>query len=265
MTTQISKKTTIYDLLEVKRNVLQEYKKLEEVNKNIADIMSMIDRYPIHNIDYRNNRPYGENATRRAIDQKLWIELLKKYQLKNYMLCTEYDKMEKDIYEYKFPEFTQENAEGWILGLKATIYDNVKQLVSKVYDEITQRTYYTGGSSYNNCVKKKRNNNGIDKHFIISTGDIYNIQSWNDRPTITDDLEKACYILAGADLPEMGIKRHLRQNKQYEAENEYFRIKICLNGNTHYWIKDNIRQKLNLYGSKKGVIGENIKIKIFER
>lgn len=265
MTTEITKKSTIYDLLELKANVLKEYENLFNADKNISNLMDMISNHGIHCLDFKNLGYYGEKRIEKGIDQKLWFELIKTHQLKNYMLCTDYDKMQKEIDDFKFPEFNEQNAEGWMLGLKSMIYDNIKNLVVKVYDEITQKTYMTGGSSYNNSIKKKRNNNGIDKHFILSTGDNYALQSWNDSPTITDDLEKVCYLLAGEELPEMGIKRTLRKNKQWESENEYFRIKICLNGNTHYWIKDEIRNKLNLYGSKKGVIGENIKIKVFDK
>ena len=104
----------------------------------------------------------------------------------------------------------------------------------------------------------------FDEHFIISTGDHYSINWYNDRPTITDDLEKACYIIDGKALPDTTIKNTMRRSKIWESENPYFKIRICKNGNTHYWINDEIRNRLNYFGAKRGIIGQDCKIKIFE-
>jgi len=136
-------------------------------------------------------------------------------------------------------------------------------LIEDVFNRITNEDYFTG-SGYSNRTRKKRNNNGIDKHFIITTNDHYHLGWYSGKPTITDDLEKACYILDGQSVPEITIKETMRRGKIWESENKYFRIRVCKNGNTHYWLHDDIRNKLNLYGARKGIIGENIKIKVFE-
>jgi hypothetical protein len=49
------------------------------------------------------------------------------------------------------------------------------------------------------------------------------------------------------------------------VENDYFSVKFCKNGNTHYTMNEEIREKLNKWGPEGNIIGENIKIKIFEK
>lgn len=114
--------------------------------------------------------------------------------------------------------------------------------------------------------RKKRNNNGVDKRFILRTGDWSMMFAyWGERPTVTDDLEKVCYLLAGRTLPEKTAKALMRAEKREEYSNEFFAIKVCRNGNTHYTLSDEIRDKLNRYGPEGAVLGEDIKIKIVER
>jgi hypothetical protein len=198
------------------------------------------------------------------VDRTCWKYLVSLFRLEAYMLCTDYAKMMKEIDEYRTPVFTIENAEGWLAGLKALIHDNMKTLVKKVFAEITTETYQTG-SGYNGP-RKKRNNNGVDKNFILGTGDWQDVFGWySDRPTTTDDLEKVCYILAGQELPEETAKTIMRKTKSETYSCEWFSLKLCKNGNTHYTLSDDVREKLNRYGPEGAIIGENIKIKIVER
>ena len=180
------------------------------------------------------------------------------------MLCTDYDKMCKEIGELKTPEFTLPNVHSWTEGLKALVYENVNTLIKQVFKAITEETYRTGGS-YNSSTKKKRNNNGIDPFFILSTSDCRCIWGYYGTPTITDDLEKVCWIVSGLPVPDITCKEVMRSNKTGDFQNEYFRLKVCHNGNTHYWLNEDIRKKLNLIGSGNDRFGENIKIKIFEK
>jgi hypothetical protein len=85
------------------------------------------------------------------------------------------------------------------------------------------------------------------------------------RPTITDDLEKVCFILSGFPVPDVTCKDIMRRDKVREYKNEFFSLKICQNGNTHYWLNEDVRNKLNLIGSGHDRFGENIKIKIFDK
>lgn len=80
-----------------------------------------------------------------------------------------------------------------------------------------------------------------------------------------DDLEKVCYILAGKTLPEKTLRDSLRADKVDTASNPYMSVKLCRNGNTHFTLEDDTRALLNRYGPTGAVIGENIKIKVFER
>lgn len=66
-------------------------------------------------------------------------------------------------------------------------------------------------------------------------------------------------------LPEKTAKALMRAEKREEYSNEFFALKVCRNGNTHYTLSDEIRDKLNRYGPEGAVLGEDIKIKIVER
>jgi hypothetical protein len=260
--TELVARKSIQEIWLIKCDLLAEYAKLNAADQRIEKLMEQINNYSNHDLDYRNCNYHGQDdRIEKEIDRDIWHYLIKFYHLEKYMLCTEYDKLRKQIDDYNFPQFNLDNANQWLAALKKTVYENVQQLIEDVFNRITQQTYYTGQGQR---TKKKRNNNGIDKCFIITTHD-HNHLGWHDgKPTITDDLEKACYIIDGKQLPDITIKSALRREKRWEGENDYFKILICKNGNTHYWIKDEIRNKLNLYGARKGIIGENIRIKVFE-
>lgn len=257
---ELAVRLTIYDLVEIRRRTLEALERMQKADKDVDDILKALDSQNFYRVEKRG---YHQSDTK-EVDQRIWRYMLRLYNLEKYMLCTEYKKVEDQIENYDFPEFTIENAEGWLLSLKVLIYESVRQLVEDVFNRITKETYRTGGS-WNSSQKKKRNNNGIDKFFILTTHDDSSLKWWSGKPTITDDLEKACYILDGKDLPEVTIKATMHRGKIWESENDYFWIRICQNGNTHYKLKDGIRDKLNLYGSRKGVIGENIRIKVFDK
>jgi hypothetical protein len=238
--------------------------KLIETDKEIGQLLEPIHAYAPYRLDFRYDDCH-ERRIDRNIDRSCWNYLIRLYDLEKWMLCTEYKKLQKDIETYSTPEFTIANAEGWVLGLKALIHDNVRVLIKQVYESITQETYLTGGN-YHTGTMKKRNNNGIDKSFIITTRDYQRIfNSWSTTPTITDDLEKACYILDGKCLPDVTLMNQARSDRSSEVENAYFSVRFCQNGNTHYVINDEIREKLNRWGPTGNIIGENIKIKIFEK
>jgi hypothetical protein len=263
-TTDVAKRFTIPDIIQIKNNYLNQIYKLDKLDTDINKNLQQINSYRPYrlNFDYYNSKEKPEVG---YIDRACWSYLVRLFELHKYMLGTDYDKMQKDIENFKFPDFTLENAEGWILGLKDVIYDNVKTLIKTVFKKLTEDTYYTG-SGYSSRKKKKRNNNGVDKRFIISTNDYSAIFGYNwYRPTITDDLEKVSYLLDGKKLPELTLKQKMKQDKKSEYANEYFKIKIYENDNTHYTLTDDLRDKLNLYGPEGAIIGENIKIKIFDK
>jgi hypothetical protein len=263
--TDIIKRLKVEDIYAVRQNALKLTDELHKIDDKLKEALEPIKGYRPYRFEnhlFRN----GVQSYKQYYDQTCWRYLVSIFELNKYMLCTDYDKLIKDIDQCNLPEFNIENANGWVDGVKELIYDNVKKLVVKVFESITTGgMYYTGpGASYNKA-KKKRNNNGIDKHFILTTHD-YNMvfHYWSQTPTVTDDLEKVCYILSGKKLPTHTVKDRMRDEKVNEVENDYFRIKLCKNGNTHYWINDDIRNKLNLFGSGRDVIGENIRIKILD-
>ena len=254
----ITVRKTIEDVYAIKLKVLAVYQNLEALAKDADLLMESINHYSF----YRIQRDVHD-SDEKNIDQRCWMYFIKLYNLEKYMLCTEYKKLTDQIDNFDFPVFTVDNAHSCVLYLKSMVYESIQKLIEDVFERITQQTYWTG-SGYSNRLKKKRNNNGIDKHFIITTGDHYAMRWWSGRPTVTDDLEKVCYIIDGRELPEVTIKTMMHRAKIWESKNDYFKIRVCNNGNTHYWINDNIREKLNFYGANRGQLGSNCKIKIFE-
>jgi len=258
------KRKSITEIFNLKQILLTQLSMLEKLDNEIEKDLSEIKGYRPYRIEYRFDN-YSDNRAEKYIDRTCWQYLIRLFELEKYMLCTDYEKMQKQIDQFDFPVFTIENAEGYIASLKDIIYDNIKTMMKSVYERITDSYYYTGGSNYNSSTKKKRNNNGIDTTFIITTYDYSRVFGYyRDKPTITDDLEKLCYILDGKKLPDHTIIDQLRTNKKPESENEYFKLKVCKNGNTHYTLQDDIKNKLNIYGGDPSRIGENIKIKVFD-
>ena len=193
----------------------------------------------------------------------MWRYLINLYHLEKYMLCTEYEKMRTEIEEFKTPDFTVENAEGWIAGLRGLIYENVRLMCKRVYDELINGTYRTG-NNWNNP-KKKRNNDGVDSWFILSTHDYSRIFGhWMSRPTVTDDLEKVCYLLDGKSLPDRTVIDQAKIDGAQEVVCPYFTVRFCKNGNTHYKLTDETRERLNRIGPDGNLLGEKIKIRIME-
>ena len=262
---EITHRLSIADMYRLKTEALDALKRFDAMVKKTSAIYEALDGYsPIH-VNYRYEY-HGDDAEIKNIDRTCWRLLVQLADLKRYMLCTEYDKMESAIEDCSFPEFTVENAEGYIASLKSIIYENVKTMMRSVYDQITGGHYYTG-SGYSSRQKKKRNNNGIDKTFILATGDyhrIFGTYRFGARPTVTDDLEKLCYLFDGQKLPEHTIIEQMRSDGCSEWSNEYFHIKLCKNGNTHYTLTDEIRNKLNAYGGNTSLIDKAVKIKVFE-
>ncbi len=255
---------SIADLVRRRNTIVAKMHRFFDLDIEIEKAFESIKAYSPYRIDrYRNGFCPGE--LEKHVDQRCWSYLVKYADLKKYMLCTEYERVEKEIEEFKFPEFTLENITAWLEGLKDVIYHNVETLIKQVFEKITQNWYYTG-TGRRSRDRKKRNNNGIDEYFIISTHfDYSRVFGYQYRPTITDDLEKVCYIISGYPVPDKTCIDVMHSEKRSEYKNDFFEIKVYKNGNTHYKLNQNIREKLNLLGSGNSTIGENIKIKIFDK
>ena len=260
---EIAKRMSVEDVFRQKCVLVDRIEALERLDEEISELYHDINGCSPMRADAHWEN-FGENRHIRHVERACWRYLVQIFELERYMLCTEFKEMEKKIDGFNFPEFTVESAYAFIDSLHDTIYSNVRMMMRTVYANLCDGTYHTG-SGYR-APKKKRNNNGIDKTFILSTRDYMRIFGYyGDVPTITDDLEKLCYILDGKRLPEQTLIRAMRAEKTDEWDNGYFSIKVCKNGNTHYQMNEEIRAKLNVYGPEPGRIGEDIKIKVFER
>jgi len=254
--TDIAQRPTVESLFTFKLDLLQKMDAFESLDRDIVSLIGTLHSYSPY---YITNKCQfrGDDRNEKYVDRIIWKYIVDLFFLHRYMLCTEYEKLLQDIENGNTPRFTVENARAWLDGLSELINDNVKTLIHKVFDEITQGHYYTGRT----C--KKRNNNGVDKSFILYTNDYSTIFGyWSSKPTITDDIEKVCYIMAGQVMPKITAKDTMRNEKSMKYECEYFTLSLCKNGNTHITLSDEVRDKLNLYGPQGAIIGENIKIKI---
>lgn len=267
---QLQKSHSLEDLFRTRIELIRDMEDFLAQSKELELKFKSINGHTPFRIDEQYDASglgYGEQKVgigQLYTDRILWRFVVKQFNLEKYMLATHYQKMMEEVQNFKTPEFTIENVNAWLNGLKSLIHENVKTLVKSVFKEITEGTYHTG-SGYN-APRKKRNNNGVDKMFILRTNDHFTIDRYyNNKPTITDDLEKVCYILDGKVLPKETLKNRMSTGKVWEAEDDYMKVKVYQNGNTHYTLKEEVREKLNLYGPTENVIGENIKIKIFDR
>jgi hypothetical protein len=258
----IVKRQTIENMYEKKVWMLNQIGKMKQLDTELERCFEDVNGYSPARIDWKFDN-FEKDREEKYIDRTMWFYLVNLFSLEKYMLCTDYDKMKNDVWEFRTPQFSVENANGWLEGLKDLIFENVKTMVKDVYKRITGDVYFTG-SGYANKKRKKRNNAGIDTNFIITTYDYSRVFSyWQNSPTITDDLEKVCYILDGKTLPDTTIIQEMKKGNLTKHGNDYFEIKLCQNGNTHYKLTDETRDRLNLCGPAEAVIGENIRIKVF--
>ena len=263
---EIAKRPIISDIYKMKIEALSKIKEVETITKELDKVLESYQGFKPYRIDWRDKN-YNENREEKYIDKICWSYLVNLFELQKYMLCTEYEKMQKEIEDFQTPIFNPTNAEAWLFQLKDLIHKNIKTMLKSVYDKIINDYYFTG-SGYSNRKKKKRNNNGIDKTFILTTNDYdraHGYSSYYNRISITDDLEKACYLLDGKTIPEKTIIESMRTDKLFIAENKYFKIKLCKNGNTHYTIFEETKNKLNMIGPDGNIIGEKIRIKVFDK
>jgi len=253
---------TIEDIYKLKLKMLETINTVREIDRQEWPRDELDAFFPWH-ISWHTGF-HGDNGDEKFVDKVCWSRIVLLCQLEKYMLCTEYAKMQKDIEDGKTPVFNIENAKGWVAGLIGLIEENIKLMCKRVYQELICQTYSTEKTW--KAEKKKRNNNGVDKFFILSTHDYSRIFAyWNSRPTITDDLEKVCYILDGKTIPEKTLIEKARVEQIDEIQNDYFTVRFCKNGNTHYKIEQETLRRLNLIGPDGNTIGEKIKIKIVER
>jgi hypothetical protein len=249
------KRHTVESLFAWKSATLSKMADIQRLDNELTQAFELICGYSPVRLDMKYAN-FEKNRDEKYVDYSCWNYLIRIFYLERYMLCTDYEKLKKEIEDFQAPQFTIENANAWIASLKSLIYENVNTLVKKVFASLTEGAYYTGGSSYSSRAKKKRNNNGVDASFILSSGDNYRLHYYSDRPTITDDLEKVCYILAGKPLPEVTAIRQMYNEKTTEYSNDLFSIKVCKNGNTHYAISEDIREKLNRFGPTGAIIAQ---------
>ena len=253
---EIIKRLNVKDIINLRNESYCEMKKLEEQMFILDKTCKKLDG--IMSAPYQLKKYYNADAIK-ILDYRYWRYMVKYFHLQDFMLSSEYEKLSNQVENYQTPEFTEKNVIGWVSGMKDLINNGVKNLAETLYRALINAKYITENKT------KKRNNNGVDKRFIIRANDYGYLYSDNRKPTITDDLEKLCYILDCKELPEHRMKESLYDDGYYYGETScpYFSIKICKNNNTHYLLTDETVVRLNKVGANSNIIGSDIKIKVF--
>ena len=122
---EISVRHDIDSLVRLKNNYLIYIEKLDVIDNSFSATMKEINSFPPYRLTY-DFKNYGKGNEIKYIDQQIWYYLTMLFELQKYMLCTDYEKLLKDIDNFNFPEFTKQNAEGWLAGLKGVIHENIK-------------------------------------------------------------------------------------------------------------------------------------------
>jgi len=161
---EIAIRNTIKILCENKKSILSKIKEMEKIDKDMREIFESFDGYSPIRLDFKYDS-YDENREEKYVDRSCWNHIVNLFNLHRYMLCTDFEKMRKMVQDCQTPQFTEDNVKEWIGELKGEIIKSVEKMVKNVYESLCTDHYYTG-SGYSNRLKKKRNNNGIDKNFI---------------------------------------------------------------------------------------------------
>lgn len=249
------KRETIQSLILSRNKTLELYSNLKEVHLKLCQEHSIVKPYEIVKLEFMS-RKYDLDEIK-EFDKYYWHKLLLLFSIERFMLCTEYEKIKwKILDDCDFLPFTEENVQGFLESCSAWIKDGVNEMLKRVFEQLIDGYYYVGK------VRKKRNLNGVAKDFILYTFDYNRIAFYRDSPTITDDLEKLCFLIAGKELPKIGMIQQIEKSKIFTAENDYFSIRVCKNGNTHYKFKDGFEKKINFLYADRTKIGDATKIKI---
>jgi hypothetical protein len=256
METGIEKILTVDELLMIKYRLDATIDAIQQGKEDLHAELEKVEGYVPH--EYYTS--HSTKSDKKEAEKYLWLYLLRAYRVEQYILSDEFNEVQKSVYDKEAPDFTEANVRGWIDGLAERMYSGAVALIKKVYADLVNGTYHVGGW---NGEKKKRNNNGIDSNFILSAYDYSSLYGYHiSKPTITDDLEKACYLLDGKRLPDQRLKETMRLANATTGKNEYMEITVHKNNNTHYKLTEEARARLNKYGPEGNEIGEAVKIKI---
>ena len=92
----IIKRLDIESIFQIKINALEKLKQLEIIDNEIRKELEQINGYRPYRIDYRYDT-YDEDREKKYIDRICWYYLVGLFELEKYMLCTDYEKMMKEI------------------------------------------------------------------------------------------------------------------------------------------------------------------------
>ena len=194
----------------------------------------------------------------RRLDKGIWEHLVEATKLERLMDRTARDELRAQLSSGEdWPEVTVENVYATIEGFEAQSFEIFQRGIATVFSTLDRRFRSHDGFKIGNRIVL----NGA-----ISEGhwNYHRRQDENLR-----DVERTFYILDGRPHPERnagiiadidGAKGGMFDMRQFEVENDYFRVRGFKNGNLHLWFtrKDLVKKINRLLADYYGeVIGDS--------
>ena len=128
MENELKTRLTVTELVDLRERLIVEHDKMYACKDNIQKMFEAINAHDFVVLKISDSNCY-EHPIVKSIDQRMWFYMVRLFNLEKYMLCTEYKKLESQICDYDFPEFTLANAEAWLSSVKLLVYENVQKMI----------------------------------------------------------------------------------------------------------------------------------------
>lgn len=262
MTTALLPSATIYQMEAARARVLELYAQAFELLGE-ADKMAHIAcpaSYTLPFLAADRSNAFGirdaeslEKAVRVPLDRSIWLHLLRVTKLDTLMDATAKEQFRAQL-ETDPPPATADNCLATIEQLRADSGEIFKRGIATVFSKLDRRFRSHDGFKVGSRV--------VITYFADSNG-------WpsSHRSDVLLDIERTFAVLDGKPTPERaaGIVGALGTARPrglsaaaYQAESDYFTVKVFKNGNAHVWFKrDDLVERVNLllaeyYGAALG-------------
>lgn len=260
MTTALIASAGIDQIEAARAKILELYREISAKLAETSKLAAIVAPSGVYGLPWLHgeNKAWGlslddvEEAVRRPMDRSIWKHLLQVTQMDRLMDATAkqqfHNQLDKDP-----PPATADNC-------RATI----EQLIGDA-DTIFKRGIAT---AFTRLDRRFRSHDGfkIGSRVVISYFADRNGYIDRSRGDILQDIERTFSVLDGKDTPEraggingaLGLSARGYGPQSYDAQSDYFRVKVFKNGNAHvYFKRDDLVERVNLlladyYGAALG-------------
>ena len=194
----------------------------------------------------------------RHLDKGIWQHLVEATKLERLMDRTARAELREQLADVDgWPEVTVENVYATIEGFEARSYEIFQRGIANVFSSLDRRFRSHDGFKIGNRIVL--NNALVDGHWCYH----------KRQDEALRDVERTFYTLDGREHPERAagvipdidaVKGGMFDRRQFEIENDYFRVRGFKNGNLHLWFtrKDLVRKINRILADYYGeTIGES--------